>query len=100
MAVVEGSTGVVSNILECQIRIGGERDRRKPGLAARFQHLKLLSLGIHTGGFRKIAGFSRKIYQIIQQTLQCSQEYLKSFPTRRFKPRTENYPILKAFLFF
>ena len=44
--------------------------------------------------------FFRKNHWIFPQTLQCSQEYLKSFPIRRFVRRTENCPILKTFLTF
>ena len=38
------------------------------------------------------------IFRIFPQTLQCSQEYSRSFPIRRFVRRTEIYPILKTFL--
>ena len=56
--------------------------------------------GIHTGFFRKLFRFVRKNYQIFPQTLQCSQDYSKSFPIRRFVRRKQKYPIQRTILFF
>ena len=43
----------------------------------------------------KLPDFPAKNHRGFPQTLKCSQEYYKSF-----ERRTENYPILKTFLFF
>ena len=70
--------------------------------------VNLVDFGLHTY-VRKTVSYTnfpakyrilQQIYRLFPQTDSLSLEYSKSFPIQRFVRRTDNYPILKTFIFF